>query len=224
MGTLVSAYISQSALVLVHKVTVPRSEVADEVDVVRLAVVHGMEVIVAVDRVQGGVVGELLLGDGRVVLKAKDGSDVVLTLDGGQFTPTVRSVRRRSTNTKKSALTHHSFLTRGFSQHSVLFETALGVYGLEGAATAQEAEAKAQTVADVKRILKLMIQYEKAWESTSYSYSLCNSSTALSKRRMHHMRPSISAMRILRRSQSGPVLEGLAPVSTSLAARLAGIK
>ena len=55
---------------------------ADEVDVVCLAVVHGMEVIVAVDRVQSAVVGELLLGDGRVVLKAKDGSDIVLTLDG----------------------------------------------------------------------------------------------------------------------------------------------
>ena len=40
---------------------------ADEVDVVRLVVVHRMEVIVAVDRVQGAVVGELLLGDGRVV-------------------------------------------------------------------------------------------------------------------------------------------------------------
>lgn len=54
----------------------------------------------------------------------------------------------------------------------MLFETALGVNGLEGAATAQEAEAKAQTVAEVKRILRLMIQYEKAWESTSYSYCL----------------------------------------------------
>ena len=43
----------------------------------------------------------------------------------------------------------------------VLFETALGMKGLEGAATAQEAEAKAQTVAEVKRILRLMIQYEK---------------------------------------------------------------
>lgn len=67
---------------------------------------------------------------------------------------------------------YHSFLTRGYSQHSVLFETDLGVNGLEGAATAQEAEAKAQTVAEVKRILRLMIQYEKAWESTSYSYCL----------------------------------------------------
>lgn len=43
----------------------------------------------------------------------------------------------------------------------VLFETALGMKGLEGAATAQEAEAKAQTVAEVKRILRLMIQYGK---------------------------------------------------------------
>lgn len=66
---------------------------ADEVDVIRLAVVHRMEVIVAVDRVQSAVVGELLLGDGRVILKAKDGSDVVLALDGGQFTPRRRSVK-----------------------------------------------------------------------------------------------------------------------------------
>ena len=77
-----------------HEVSVPRIEVAYEVNVVRLVVVHGMEVIVAVDRVQGAVVGELLLGDGRVVLKAKDGSDVVLALDSGQFTPAVRSIRR----------------------------------------------------------------------------------------------------------------------------------
>lgn len=173
LSTLVSAYVSQSTLVLVNEISVPRSEVSDEVDVVCLAVVHSVEVIVAVDWVQGAVVGELLLGDGRVVLEAKDGSDVVLTLDRRQFTPVVRSVRRCSNNTKKSALTHHSFLTRGFSQHSVLFETALGVKGLEGAATAQETEAKAQTVAEVKRILRLMIQYEKAWENTSYSYSLC---------------------------------------------------
>jgi len=52
--------------------------------------------------------------------------------------------------------THHSFLTRGFSQHSVLL-TALDAKGLEGAATAQEAEAKAQTVAEVKRILRLLV-------------------------------------------------------------------
>ena len=71
----------------------PRSEVADEVDVVRLAVVHGMEVIVAVDRVQSGVVGELLFCDGWVVLKAKDGSDVVLSFEGGQFAPVAKSIR-----------------------------------------------------------------------------------------------------------------------------------
>ena len=65
----------------------------DEVDVVRLMVVHRMEVIVTVDRVQGTVVGELLLGDGGVVLKAKYSCNVVLALDGGQFTPVViRSV------------------------------------------------------------------------------------------------------------------------------------
>lgn len=108
----------------------------------------------------------------------------------------------------------------------VLFETALGMKGLEGAATAQEAEAKAQTVAEVKRILRLMIQYgkkKKTWESTSYVYYLPIFLTAFCKRRMHHMRPSISATQFLRRTESGPVLEGLAPVSTSLAARLAGI-
>jgi hypothetical protein len=73
-----------------------------------------------------------------------------------------------------SSLSYHSFLTRGFSQHCVLFEVlfeiALDVKGAEGAATAQEAEAKAQTVAEVKRILRLMVQYEKPWESTSYFY------------------------------------------------------
>lgn len=83
-----------------HKVPVPRRKVTDEVDVVRLAAVHSMEVIVTVDRVEGGVVGELLLGDGWVVLKAKDGSDVVLTLDGGQFTPIVMSVRSRNNITE----------------------------------------------------------------------------------------------------------------------------
>jgi hypothetical protein len=131
-------------------------------DVVGLVVVHGMEVIVAVDWVQGAVVGKLLLGDGRVVLKTKDGSDVVLTLDSGQFTPMVRTVRYRLKITENLALTYHSFLTRGFSQHSVLFEIALGVKGFEGAARAQEAEAKAQTVAEVKRILNsLMVQFGK---------------------------------------------------------------
>lgn len=93
LAAFVSADISEGSLVLVHKVSMPRIEVSYEVDVVRLVVVHGMEVIIAVDRVQGAVVGELLLGDGRVILKAKDGSDVVLALDGGQFTPTVRSIR-----------------------------------------------------------------------------------------------------------------------------------
>jgi len=161
LAALVSADIPQRTLVLVHKVPVPRRKVTDEVDVVRLVVMHRMEVIVTVDRVQGAVVGELLLGDGRVVLQAKDGSDVILTLDGGQFTPIVMSVRHRHKIIEHSALTHHSFLTRGVSQHSVLFETALSVKGLEGAATTQEAEAKAQTVAEVKRILRLMIQYEK---------------------------------------------------------------
>jgi hypothetical protein len=48
----------------------------------------------------------------------------------------------------------------------VLFEIALDVKDLEGAATAQEAEAKAQTVAEVKRILRLMVQYEKPRAST----------------------------------------------------------
>jgi len=94
LAALVSANVSQRALVFVYHVSVPRRKVADEVDVVRLAVVHGMEVIVAVDRVQSGVVGELLFRDGRVVLKAKDGSDVVLSFDGGQFTPIVKSIRR----------------------------------------------------------------------------------------------------------------------------------
>ena len=94
LAALVSTNISKSTLVLVHEVSVPRIEVAYEVNVVRLVVVNGMEVIVAVDRVQGAVVGELLLGDGRVVLKAKNGSDVVLTLDSGQFTPATRSIRR----------------------------------------------------------------------------------------------------------------------------------
>lgn len=51
----------------------------------------------------------------------------------------------------------------------VLFETALDVKGLEGAATAQEAEAKAQTVAEVKRILRLIVQYEKPYASTFLS-------------------------------------------------------
>lgn len=67
---------------------------AYEVDVVRLAAVHSVEVIVAVDRVEGSVVRELLLGDGLVVLKAKDGSDVVLALDCGQFTPESKSAKR----------------------------------------------------------------------------------------------------------------------------------
>ena len=82
----------------------PRREVADEVDVVRLVIVHRMEVIVAVDRVQGAVVGELLLGDGRVVLKAKDGGDVFLALDGGQFTPMVGPVSRAPQIINNSAL------------------------------------------------------------------------------------------------------------------------
>lgn len=56
----------------------------------------------------------------------------------------------------------------------VLFETALDVKDLEGAATVQEAEAKAQTVAEVKRILRLMVQYENSWASTSCLYCLCN--------------------------------------------------
>ena len=100
MAALVSANIPQRTLIFVHKVPVPRRKVTDEVDVVRLVVMHRMEVIVTVDRVQGAVVGELLLGDGRVVLQAKDGSDVILTLDGGQFTPIVMSVRSRNNITE----------------------------------------------------------------------------------------------------------------------------
>jgi len=66
--------------------------VADEVDVGCLTVVNSMEVIVTVDRVQSSVIGELFLRDGWVVLKAKDGIDVVFTLDRGQFTPMDSSV------------------------------------------------------------------------------------------------------------------------------------
>jgi hypothetical protein len=67
----------------------------------------------------------------------------------------------------------------------VLFETALDVKDLEGAATAQEAEAKAQTVAEVKRILRLMVKGEHPWASTflfllslHFSYSLLKTAHA----------------------------------------------
>jgi hypothetical protein len=66
--------------------------VTDEVDVWCLAVVHSMEVVVTVDWVQGSVVGKLFLGDGRVILQAKDGVDIVFAFDSGQFTPMSESV------------------------------------------------------------------------------------------------------------------------------------
>jgi len=67
----------------------------NEVDVGCLAVVHGMEVVVAVDRVQSCVVGELLFCDSWVVLEAKDSINVVFSLDSGQFTPVIGSVNGR---------------------------------------------------------------------------------------------------------------------------------
>lgn len=60
---------------------------ANKVDVWRLAVMHRVEVIVAVDRVQGAVVGKLLLRDGWVILQTKYSIDVVLSFDGGQLSP-----------------------------------------------------------------------------------------------------------------------------------------
>lgn len=59
----------------------------DEVDVRGLAVVYGVEVIVAVDRVESAVVGKLLFCDRRVVLQAQHGVDVVLPLGSGQLSP-----------------------------------------------------------------------------------------------------------------------------------------
>lgn len=88
-------------------------------------------------------------------------------------------------------IAYHSFLTRGFSQHPVLFEAAFVDGYFEGAARAQEAEARTQTVADVKRILRLADSSwkgdEKVIADLCFLHFLIGS---LCTRAMHHMHPS----------------------------------
>lgn len=68
LAALVAANLSQGTFVFVHIVTMPRSKVTNEMDVGCLAVVYRVEIIVAVDWVEVGVVCELLLRDSRMVL------------------------------------------------------------------------------------------------------------------------------------------------------------
>lgn len=68
LASFVSTHVPQGTLVLVDVVPMPGGEMADEVDVRCLAVVYGVEVIVAVDWIESAVVGKLLFCDRRVVL------------------------------------------------------------------------------------------------------------------------------------------------------------
>lgn len=97
----------------------PRSKVANKVDMRCLTVVYSVKVIVAVDRVQCAVVGELLLRDCWVILQAKDSIDVVFPLVCCQFAPMCILVSNCCECRGSISLIHHSFLILGFLQHSV---------------------------------------------------------------------------------------------------------
>lgn len=91
----------------------PLREEANEVDLVSLAAVDSLEIVVTVDRVVLIAVGELLLGDSRLLLQTEDGIDVLLLLGIGQRSPSNDNVSiAQSTVTIIRA--HHSFLTMGF--------------------------------------------------------------------------------------------------------------
>jgi hypothetical protein len=68
---------------------VPLREETDKVDLVSLTAVDCLEVIIAVDRVESIVVGELLLGNSFLGLQAKDGIDVLLLLNVREGSPSI---------------------------------------------------------------------------------------------------------------------------------------
>ena len=120
-------------------------------DVGRLRIVHRVEVVVAVDRVQIRVVSELLRGGGRMFLQADDSVKVILPFGGRQSSPLRRSISmaRQSMSIES---TNHSFLTQGFSQDLPSLFSAVPI-GEVGAAMALPAEAKTQAVVEAKRIM-----------------------------------------------------------------------
>jgi hypothetical protein len=73
----------------VRNITVPLREETDKVDLVSLTAVDCLEVIIAVDRVESIVVGELLLGNSFLGLQAKDGIDVLLLLNVREGSPSI---------------------------------------------------------------------------------------------------------------------------------------
>jgi hypothetical protein len=73
----------------VCNITVPLREETDEVDLIGLAAVDCLEVIIAIDRVESIVIGELLLGDSFFGLQAKNGIDVLLLLDIREGSPSI---------------------------------------------------------------------------------------------------------------------------------------
>jgi hypothetical protein len=80
----------QSSLVLGNKIPMPKRKMTHPMDRGCLVVVHGVEVIVAVQSVREA-------GDGRDVLEAEDGGDVGLLLGRSQRTPSM--FRQRSMRT-----------------------------------------------------------------------------------------------------------------------------
>jgi hypothetical protein len=89
LGALVTTHFSQRLLVGVRDITVPLREETDKVDLIGLTAVDCLEVIIAVDRVESIVVGELLLGDSFFGLQTKDGIDVLLLLDVREGSPSI---------------------------------------------------------------------------------------------------------------------------------------
>jgi hypothetical protein len=65
----------------------PLREEPNEMDLVSLATVDGLEIIETIDRFESVVIGELLLGDGFLGLQTQDSIDVFFLLYVWESTP-----------------------------------------------------------------------------------------------------------------------------------------
>ena len=143
----------------------PLCEEPDPVDIVRLAAVDRLEVVETIEWVESGVVGELLPGDWFFGLQAKDCVDVFLLLGVCEGSPSSKRRQHICLSGFQIQYTHHSFLTRGFSQRVLRFcpsDDGAGQVlspfadGVTGAARAMRAEAKRPVVVWAKRIIETL--------------------------------------------------------------------
>jgi hypothetical protein len=63
LGACVATDVSQCPLVLGRNVTMPLREETNEMDLVGLTAVDCVEVVVTIDRIEAGVIGELVFGN-----------------------------------------------------------------------------------------------------------------------------------------------------------------